>query len=92
MDTSQIIFDPLLPWPVFWAVLVFASVAAGVAVWRRMSGWWMRAASLALLLLAIANPSLQNEEREPLSDIVILVVDESASQRISKPGPWARSS
>ena len=83
MDTSQIIFDPLLPWPVLWAALAFAAVAAGVAVWRRLSGWWMRAISLALLLLAIANPSLQTEDREPLSDIVILVVDESASQRIA---------
>jgi hypothetical protein len=31
----------------------------------------------------LANPSLQLEDRSPLTDIVILVVDESASQRIA---------
>ena len=36
-----------------------------------------------MLLLAIANPSLQIEDREPLADIVLLIVDESASQSIS---------
>jgi hypothetical protein len=34
------------------------------------------------LLAAISNPSVQREDREPLSDIVIAVVDDSASQRI----------
>ncbi len=36
-----------------------------------------------VLLAALFNPSLQQEERAPLSDIVILLVDESASQRIA---------
>ncbi|MBT8424272.1 MAG: hypothetical protein KJO67_04800, partial [Silicimonas sp.] len=38
--------------------------------------------ALAVLLLAVANPSLQIEDRETLSDIVILVVDQSASQGV----------
>jgi hypothetical protein len=36
-----------------------------------------------VILGAIANPSLQQEDRANLSDIVIALVDESASQRIS---------
>ena len=35
------------------------------------------------MLAALFNPSLQRENRAPLSDIVILIVDESASQRIA---------
>ena len=80
---GQILFDPLLPWPVVYAVAAIAALAVGFATWRRLTGWWLRAISLVLLLLAVANPSLQTEDRAPLTDIVIAVVDESASQRIA---------
>ena len=83
IETGTIIFDPLLPWPVLWAAMGFALVFAGIAVWRGLSGWWLRGLALAVLLLAIANPSLQIEDREPLTDIVLLVVDESASQGVA---------
>ncbi len=82
MDTGTIIFDPLLPWPVLWIGLVFAVVFAGVALWRGLSGWWLRGLALAVLLMGVANPSLQVEDRDALSDIVVLIVDESASQGI----------
>ena len=82
METGTIIFDPLLPWAVLWAGVALAAVFVGLALWRGLSGWWLRGAALAALLLAVANPSLQIEDREELTDIVLLVVDESASQRI----------
>ena len=83
METSAIIFDPLLPWGSLWAGVMLAALFVGVALWRGLRGWWLRGLAFAVLLLAISNPSLQVEEREALSDIVILVVDESASQRIA---------
>ncbi|MCG6883883.1 MAG: hypothetical protein LJE62_09040 [Silicimonas sp.] len=82
METGTIIFDPLLPWAMLFAGMAFAVVFVGLAIWRGLSGWWLRAAALAMLLLAVANPSLQIEDREQLTDIVLLVVDESASQGI----------
>ena len=82
METGTILFDPLLPWPSVWAGAMLAALFVGLALWRGLKGWWLRALALAALLLAIANPSLQIEEREPLTDIVMLVVDESASQGI----------
>ncbi len=82
-ETGTIILDPLLPWPVLWLAIAFAVVFAGIAIWRGLNGWWLRGLALAVLLLAIANPSLQVEDREPLTDIVLLVVDESASQGVS---------
>ncbi len=82
MGSGSVIFDPLLPWPILWIGVVFACVFAGIAIWRGLSGWWLRAGAFALLLLAVANPSLQIEDRDPLTDIVLLVVDESASQGI----------
>ncbi len=83
MNTATLILDPLLPWPVLWFALSLAVAGAGVALWRGLTGWWLRAMALAVLLVALANPSLQTENRAPLSDIVLLVVDKSASQRIS---------
>ena len=60
METGTVIFDPLLPWPVLWAAVAFALVFAVLAVWRGLSGWWLRGAALAALLLAVANPSLRS--------------------------------
>lgn len=81
--TEQVILDPLVAWLILWIVAGLALVFVGLAVWRRLSGWWLRGLAALALLAAIANPSLQSEDRAPLSDILIAVVDESASQRIS---------
>jgi hypothetical protein len=81
--TGAVVFDPLLPWPVVAAVAALAVVMAGIALWRGLSGWWLRALAAAALIAALANPAFQQEERAPLSDIVLLVVDDSSSQSIS---------
>ncbi len=83
METGTIIFDPLLPWPSVLAGAILAVLFVGVAVWRGLSGWWLRGLAFGVLVLALANPSLQVEDREALSDVVLLVVDESSSQGIS---------
>jgi hypothetical protein len=80
--TGTLVFDPLLPWLVLYAALGLAALGVAVALWRGLAGWWLRGLTAAVLLLAIANPSLQEEDRAPLSDIVLAVVDDSASQRI----------
>ncbi|WP_281826989.1 hypothetical protein [Jannaschia rubra] len=81
--TRQILFDPMLPWPV---IAVLAGVALAfclLAAWRGLPGWWLRALAAGVLTVALLDPSLQTEEREPLSDILLVAVDESASQRLS---------
>jgi hypothetical protein len=78
--TASVIFAPLVGWPVILALAVVAGLLVGLALWRGLSGWWLRALGLSAVLLALANPALQEEERATLSDIVIVVVDESASQ------------
>ena len=80
--TGTLVFDPLLPWLVLYAATGLAVLGIMVALWRGLAGWWLRGLTAAVLLLAIANPSLQEEDRAPLSDIVLAVVDDSASQRI----------
>lgn len=81
--TQSLVFAPLIPWPLLWGALAFAVVLLALAVFRGLSGWWLRAMAAGVVLLALANPALQEEDRSPQSDIVIAVVDESASQQLS---------
>src|SRR5208283_4259235 len=46
----------------------------------RCRGAVMRALGLALIILALANPSLTREDRDPLSSVAVVVVDKSPSQ------------
>ena len=80
---SGVVFDPLLGWSVLAAAAAVAVAMAGLALWRGLRGAWLRAAALAAILAALANPALQEEDRAAQSDIVIVVVDDSASQRIA---------
>ncbi|MGJ8584351.1 MAG: hypothetical protein ACSHXD_09690 [Marinosulfonomonas sp.] len=80
---QAVLFDPLLPWPVLWAAIALAALLVSFALWRGLRGWWLRGLAAAVLLFALANPSLQTEDRTALTDIVLLVVDRSSSQNIS---------
>lgn len=84
--TGNVIFDPLLPIAILVFFAALAAVVLGFSIWRGLAGWWLRGLAALVLLLALANPSLQQEDRAPLSDIVVVVVDESASQSISDRG------
>ncbi len=71
---------PLLPWPVLAVLAAAGLVFIAISVLTRGRGWILRGLALALLLAALINPSLRNEDRENLSDIAIAVVDQSRSQ------------
>lgn len=76
-------FAPLLPLPAIIALAVAGLLLVALLYWRRTRGATLRAGGLALLLLALMNPTLRQEDREALSDIAVVVVDESESQRIA---------
>jgi hypothetical protein len=75
--------QPLIPGPLFWAAILVAVVLVGLLIVRRTRGSALRALSLVALIAALANPTLRQEERESLSNIAIVVVDESTSQTIA---------
>ncbi|MEP3783221.1 hypothetical protein [Ascidiaceihabitans sp.] len=81
--TGSLIFDPLVPWMVL--AVLGAIVLAGtiLAVVRGLRGWALRGLAGLLILLALSSPSYQEEDRAPLTDIVILAEDASASQTLS---------
>lgn len=80
--TGEIVFDPLLPWPVIWALGAVALASVALALWRGMPGWALRFFAGFVLVAALTQPSFQEEDRAPLSDIVLLLEDQSASQRL----------
>jgi hypothetical protein len=84
MAGTSVGFAPLLPWAAIAALAVPLLLVLAAAFWRRAGGATWRLAVGALLLLALANPSLVNEQRDMLPDIALLVVDESASNRIGE--------
>ena len=59
--TGTLLFDPLLPWLVIWALAALAALFLALQVWRNLAGWPFRALAALALLLALANPSLQDE-------------------------------
>jgi hypothetical protein len=75
-----ITFAPLVPLSVVWTACAVAFVLAALLVFMRSRGAWVRAGALALMVLALANPSFTREEREPKSSIVAVVIDKSPSQ------------
>src|SRR6476660_6115576 len=76
-------FIPFVSWPVLWALAAFGVLLFALLLWRAPRGAVLRALSYALLLLAIANPHLKQEDREPLNDVVAVVVDDTQSQAIA---------
>jgi hypothetical protein len=77
---AAVAFSPLLPWPLIAALGAIAAGLVALGLWRGAAGIGWRAAALAAGLAALANPSLVEEQREPLNDVAALVVDLSPSQ------------
>ncbi len=80
--TGSIVFDPLLPWVIIAVLAAFALLGVSLALWRGLQGWALRALAALVVLAALAQPSYQIEDRAPLSNIVLIVEDKSASQSL----------
>ncbi|SDO11733.1 hypothetical protein SAMN05216196_103432 [Lutimaribacter pacificus] len=80
--TGTVIFDPLLPWAVLAVLAAVAAAGVGLALWRGLTGWALRALAALVVLGALAGPGWQTEDRAALSDIVLMAVDGSSSQRL----------
>ncbi len=73
-------FAPLVGMQVLWAAVAAAVILSVLLVVSRSHGAVVRSLALALIVLALANPSLTREDREPLSSVAVVVVDKSPSQ------------
>ena len=79
-----IAFTPLVPSLVLWLALAAITVIAALLLLRRARGAAVRVTALALILLALANPSFTREDREPLSSVATVVIDKSPSQNFGE--------
>lgn len=83
MDSATgVIFNPSVP---LWVIGVFVAlilVVFGFGLWRGARGAWLRLLAGLVLLAGLLDPKLTQELRDPLSDVALLLVDESASQTI----------
>jgi hypothetical protein len=75
-----IAFTPLVPTLVLWIALAAIIAISALLLLGRARGAAVRVAALALILLALANPSFTREDREPLSSVAAVVIDKSPSQ------------
>jgi hypothetical protein len=73
-------FAPLVPEYVVWAGFAVALVLAVLLVLARARGAFVRTLALILFVLALANPSLTREDRDPLTSVAAVVIDKSPSQ------------
>ena len=73
-------FAPLIGAQLLWAAIAVACILAFLLFVSRSRGAFIRTLALALIVLALANPSLTREDRDPLSSIAVVVVDKSPSQ------------
>lgn len=79
-----IAFTPLVPTLVLWIALAAIIAISALLLLGRARGAAVRVAALALILLALANPSFTREDREPLSSVAAVVIDKSPSQNFGK--------
>ncbi len=81
-SATGLIFNPVVP---LWVLAIFALAIVGFFIFglvRGARGAWLRLLAGLVLLAAFADPKLSQELRDPLSDVALLLVDESASQTI----------
>ena len=81
---NTILFEPLISWQILYVLAAALALVVAFAAWRGLSGWALRALGTLAILAALSGPVLHREDRAPLSDIVLLIEDASASQSLGK--------
>src|SRR5215813_9000370 len=79
-----IAFTPLVPSLVLWIAGAAIILIAALLLLARARGAAVRVTALALIVLALANPSFTREDRQPLTSVVAVVVDKSPSQNFGE--------
>lgn len=73
-------FAPLIPLFLLIICAIFVAIICAIAFLSKQRGAILRTTAFALVLLALANPIFTDEEREPVQNIVSVIVDKSQSQ------------
>ena len=79
IEAARLSFHPLIAWPWLWALAGLCFVAFLAYTMLGGRAWLTRALGLAVILAAISNPAIIQEEREPLPSVAALILDKSDS-------------
>lgn len=82
ITARSVTIDPLVPVPIIVGLGGAYGLFCLIAARRKLKGTWLRAAAGGVLTLALLNPEIVEEMRQPLPTDVAIVVDKSASQSI----------
>ena len=83
-STVSVAFDPLLSWEILAGLGAIGVVLIVLSLAARARGTLWRLGTLAVVLLALANPSLIEEQRKPIADVALVVIDDSDSMAIGE--------
>ncbi|RDV02359.1 hypothetical protein [Undibacter mobilis] len=73
-------FAPLVPQYVVWTAFGVAVFLSALLLIARSRGAVVRSVAMALLVLALANPSMTREDRDPIPSVAAVIIDKSPSQ------------
>jgi len=85
MNTTSavsIAFDPLLGWPVLAVLGAIGLVLVLLGLRAGARGTFWRLSSVLVVLAALSNPALVEEQRKPIADVALVVTDDSDSMAI----------
>jgi hypothetical protein len=84
MTDFNLAFSPLVPWLLIALLAAAGIIVVALGLYTRRRGALLRVLGFALVLVALTDPSLVREDRQPLKDVVAVVLDRSGSQTIGE--------
>ena len=78
----SVAFDPLLPWSVMIGLAAAGLILVLLGIRARARGMLWRSLAVIVVLAALANPALIEEQRKPIADVAMIVTDDSDSMAI----------
>ncbi|MFN3700254.1 MAG: hypothetical protein ACK4VI_01875 [Alphaproteobacteria bacterium] len=79
-NTLSVHFSPALPLEWLIVLGIAAFLFWGYGVFKRRKATHFRAIAIALFLIALMQPSIMEEKRQPVQDVAVILVDRSPSQ------------
>ena len=75
---------PLLPLPVLLALMGLFCLVTAIGFYKSLAGRWYRLLATLVLAASLFDPQLVFEDREPMPDRALVLVDRSASQFLAQ--------
>ncbi len=78
----DIVFDPSLPANLIVILALIGTTVIAYSAWRGARGAFWRATAFVIALTAVLNPTIRQEDRDPVNDVAVVLIDKSQSMDI----------